>query len=407
MTLRTQPLSFLIAAAIFLAPLNLFFKWHETNAYVSGIFTDYLLPKIWIAEIPVLLAIIVWAWKKIRDKKKKNTAFLKKNAWIVLGVLALLLRQFFSPLPEVSLLYFWRMVELSLFAWCLKELWPTLHHKLIQVTLALTVLFQAGVLTLQFFRQKPLFEYMVLGETQFSGPINITRVLFKTGQVIVPYGTTAHPNIAAGVIAIFGALWLSLRTKTKRAFGWKELAFVGVISWALFLTQSWSATVAFVLFLCWQMFPIIQKHARTLALSFLLLIPALLVFASDRWLNEMIYRRTFLNAHAVATFQQQPFLGTGLGMFTTTLKNAPSTHELVRFVQPTHNLPLLWLAETGVLGILLLFLAVRAGIFSQQKNGWLLMIVPILSLDHYLLTQWVGAFSLIAILAIAQEKRKA
>src|SRR5690606_15562750 len=116
---------------------------------------------------------------------------------------------------------------------------------------------------------------------------------------------------------------------------------------------------------------------------------------------ESFDRRVFLNAHAVTVFAQQPLWGNGLDMFTTTLKNI-SNNELVRFVQPTHNVPLLWLAEAGALGIALLWSVVKK--LSYREHWWLLTLAPLLSLDHYLLTQWAGAFLLILTLAISQGK---
>ena len=76
-------LSLLIYAAIFLAPLNLFLKWGELNAYVGGIFTDYLVQKFWLSEIPLLLALFLWLPKKIIQEKTKIIDFLKKNKFLL------------------------------------------------------------------------------------------------------------------------------------------------------------------------------------------------------------------------------------------------------------------------------------------------------------------------------------
>jgi O-antigen ligase len=130
---------------------------------------------------------------------------------------------------------------------------------------------------------------------------------------------------------------------------------------------------------------------------FIFLIPATLQ-------TESLFRRNFLNSQAFAISQEQPIAGVGLGLFTTTLKT-PSAHfgELVRFVQPAHNVPLLLLAETGIVGLLLVFLTIKK-YFWPIDAPWLVLLSVLLSLDHYLVTQWAGGVLLALILATKTQK---
>lgn len=404
---KNLTLSLLVAAAIFLAPLNLFFKWHETEAYVGGIFTDYLVQKLWLGEIPVLLTIIIWLVGKIRGEQKKIQPFLKKNAaWLIL-LLFLGARQFFSTAPIVSLWFFTKLLEWLLFGWCLIDVWPNLRHRLIQTALLLTIVFQGFITTAQFIHQQPLFDYQVLGETRFAGAINVARAEFKTGEKILPYGTTAHPNILAGVMVLAGAWWLTQRAISQKKLGWLELGIVALVSWSIFLTQSTSALISWTLFLLWQEWSWLQARGTNIALGLLILTPAVLLFAPTTWQTESFFRRNLLNAHAVTEFFKQPLIGVGLNQFTGTMANltGQASDQFIRFIQPAHHVPLLWLAETGLLGLVLIWSLFKK-INWTKPTPWLLTLTPLLSLDHYLLTQWVGGLLLTIIIVYQHQSDK-
>ena len=407
MTFKNYFFSLALAAALFLAPINLFFKWGESQAYVGGIFTDYLVQKLWLAEIPVLLIIALWFTKIIQRERLKIPSFFKKNALWLVVLLSLAVRQYFSPLPATSWWYFTKLIELILFGLALTHFWPRLHMSLVRYALLITIVFQAGIATLQFVRQQPLFEYQVLGETQLTATLNIARAQFKTGQMILPYCTTAHPNILAGVVVIFGALWFQLRSNRQYKLPWQDLLTIGIISWVVFLTQSVSALLALLLFLFSQYFSQFKKYFLTLAISLIIAAPIVLMFLSEQWQTESTLRRVFLNAHATSVIFQQPVFGTGLGLFTSTLAHITSNNfsQFIRFIQPVHHIVLLWLAETGLLGITFLWLGVSKLKFSNNFD-WLLILAPLISLDHYLLTQWVGGVMMVLLInqAIRQHR---
>ena len=401
MIVKGKWLTLLAAAAFFLAPINLFVKWGEIYAYVGGIFSDYLIQKLWIGELPVLLLLILWLPKKIYSQRQKILPFLKKNILLVVAVFILLARQFFTPLPIISLWYAIKVLELVLFGWCLIDIWPKISRRLMEYVLLLTVLFQAGVATLQFLRQQSLFPYRILGETQLAGSINIAQAAFAKGQTILAYGTTAHPNILAGVVVVFGLLWLKLRLTRRRFVGWQELSVIGIIGAVLFITQSYSAILALIGFLIIRSFPWLQSQARKIGWGVVLLAPLLLLALATQFTDESIFRRAFLNAHAVSVFLQQPLAGVGLGLFTTQLNNTPA-QELIRFIQPVHNGLLLLLTEAGILGGIV-------GLLGWQRfkrrlpTEWLWLLAVLLSFDHYLVTQWVGGVMLVLVISLLNK----
>lgn len=394
-----------LAAAVFLAPLNLFLKWQESTAYVGGIFTDYLVPKFWIGEIPVLVILALWLPTRLKSIKKNSL----KHWWPVLLLTATFIaRQLTTPLPMVSGWYLVKLIELVLFGWCFASLWPTLNHRLIRLTVLSAILLQASLATFQFVAQRSLFAYEVLGETRLTYAINIARAQFATGEKIVPYGTTAHPNILAGVMVVLGVWWLQQQSNILRKK--RALVLVAIISWVLFLTQAYSAIFAWVLYALWQSFPRLRQFGGWVAALIVITGPLLIATLPPNWQTPSTLRRNLLSEHAAQVWTQAPWGGTGLGLFTTTLHNPQQqVRELVRFIQPVHHVPLLILAETGVIGAGLLYFGWQYGRSWLTKNAhWLVILAPLLAFDHYLVTQWVGGFclTLIASASLALPSRK-
>ena len=94
-----------------------------------------------------------------------------------------------------------------------------------------------------------------------------------------------------------------------------------------------------------------------------------------------------------------PVWGVGMGNFVTNAEQYSSSTEVVRFVQPVHNLPLLILTETGLLGLILIYLILQTSSIKFQKSLALslILLTSIILLDHYLLTIQSGVLLLIII----------
>jgi hypothetical protein len=93
-------------------------------------------------------------------------------------------------------------------------------------------------------------------------------------------------------------------------------------------------------------------------------------------------------------------------MFATTLKTPfANAGELIRFIQPTHNVPLLLLAETGLLGGVSMYLLAKKYLLKTDP-AWLVLLAVLVSLDHYLVTQWVGGVLLVLIFSLNQTREE-
>ncbi len=385
--------SWLLTGAILLAPLNLFLRWLENQAYLNGIFSDYLIAKIWLAEIPIFLIIVIWLFDVI---KKQPTIFFKNKLFIFL-LLAIFIRQFFTSNDLLAIISFFRFLQLGLLLLFLKNNFDQLNKNLLYLAFGMSFLGQILLANGQFFLQSNLFDYHYFGETNLTNSLNIAKVNFKTSQVINPYGSTAHPNILAGFLVITAIILLKkleLNKKTSIYLGW---LLIIMTSWTLFLTQAYSAIASFSIFLILQTFKQLQKQ---LSLNWLILsviiIPIILSWFNQT--NELsINRRVFLNQQAINIWLSHFFWGTGLNNFLYYLKT--NTNEVIRFVQPVHHSLLLWLAEVGLIGASLI-VCLKDELKKINVLTTLFIILPIIVLDHYLLTQWLGGWLLVLAIAL-------
>jgi hypothetical protein len=380
--------SWLTTISIILAPFNLFFRWLENKAYLNGLFSDYLLAKIWLAEIPIIIVLILWTIELIR---KKSINFSKNKIFILL-ISFIFVRQFFSENPLLSIISFLRLFEIILFGLFLKEKVSELNKKLINISLIFILFFQIFLANTQFFLQRSVFNYSVFGETQLTSSINIAKLNFKQGLLVAPYGSMAHPNILAGFLLIISILLL--KKIKNNYFCWIVIALA---SWTIFLTQSYSAIAGMIIFLTFQNYKVLkEKLSYKLFFTSAILIPISLFLADQQQELISIKRRVFLNNQAILIWLKNIFIGTGLNNFLYHLETK-SSPELVRFVQPAHNIFLLMIAELGLLGTSLIIKS-RNWIKENIPLEILFILLPIISLDHYLLTQWIGGWLIMVLL---------
>lgn len=100
-------------------------------------------------------------------------------------------------------------------------------------------------------------------------------------------------------------------------------------------------------------------------------------------------------------WQDHPLFGVGLNQFSARLPEYGVVNAYTSFLQPVHNIYLLWLAETGLIGTGLLIL-----IYANQKKNPLhpsntsisiplIMVLTIGLFDHYPLTLQTGQLLLV------------
>ena len=424
-------LIFLLGLLVLSIPLNLFLKISEEGSFVNGLQIDYLITKIHLSDLLLALLLVTWvgisSWEKVRikinetniftqkneskflidaiNKRIKNFKFvknLKKIYPLLIVFLAIATRQVFSAQPKIGFYFLLNIGVVALFGFFLYKHSAILKSKYIAGSVIISYLIQLFLGTYQFFAQKPLLPYRYLGEPRFEPYYRLSRHIFSGKERILAYGSTAHPNLLATVGVLF---FLIIATNIKKSFKQKEDASpkrfnLSIIFLTLFFASSifliyitQAKTVLITLFFG-SLFifkdqinlKISNNFKKWSLLAVLTLAPIILtVMSSAHSYNPSIVRRNFLNIAAIEMILDQPLIGHGLNHFTLHLENFSQSLEVTRFVQPAHHVGLLWLAETGLLGLVMLILLYK-GLFLPTRSrllSALFIISPLLAMDHF------------------------
>ena len=352
----------LFALLILFLPSNLAFHFQSQIAIVQGTLVDYLIPKFYLTDLFILgILAIGGGFSLLRGV----------NPWLAAFFLITLIRGLLTLHP-VSAFWFWlKLVEMTLFiAWLHSHQLNARRYTLAALPLAVT--WQSILAIAQWLRQSSLIGFWFLGEPVFNAATpGIAKAGFFGSLKVLPYGTTPHPNVLAGFLAISLVLI------------WPSLAIIpGLIT--LFLTQSLSAIASLLVF-------ITRKSKLLIILAFVLLVP--IAYSLD---PNSFSRRHELNIAAVKMWLDHPFFGVGLNQFTAYLPQYTEISASTRFLQPVHNIYLLLLAETGLVGFSIIFIIFikiisRACCSAVKVISPPLLIILIIGLvDHYPLTLQTG-----------------
>ncbi len=440
---------------------------------------------------------------------------------IYLPILFLLLfiRQFFTAVPMASVWFFlstslhvavgvvvWKWIRNSILNNTTTQLPNNITTPIITTAVALSLLLQSSLGLYQFVTQHQLLPYRFLGEPQLSRDLNLSKANFAVvdrmlgthlGYRILPYGTTPHPNVLGGWLAVGVLVMLGVRcpsfakgyrraqqvsgvrkthnqqlnntTTQQQSFihilrprrtslglalpTFKSLLLtlamvLGFVT--LLLTTSLSAMITFLIGIVVVLgvrFPSFAKgYSRAQQVSgfrktqnaaaasyeqthnqqlnntttqqqsnihlplqlttynfqllflFLLLIVAVpvIVHFANQWTNgsdASLRRRDVLSQLAVTAFVTHPVFGIGMNQSSLLpLQTDFNLQEVTLFAQPIHNVPLLFLAENGLLGVAAIIVLGMHLASSKRYPKLVLFVIllPILTLDHYLYTLSVG-----------------
>jgi O-antigen ligase len=402
-------LDLFLATLIFTIPSNLFKIFGENTAFVRGLRVDYLIPKIHFSDIILitifLLVILIKENRNILINSIKNI----ENKFAVFTLLVvLIIFQTTIKHPLISLMFLARVG----FLFCISTVVFThkniLKSQTVLTAISITAIFQSLLAWYQYLNQKSFFGYHFLGETNLNSYAGIAQSSLFGLEQILPYGTTAHPNILGGILAIFFLILYNHRPKNGKIRRIGNLILMLILS-VILLTQSVSALLGVAIGLFTII--LIKKLKVSFNLKKLLLIFITFSFAVVFYLSTVavsdwknvtsISRRQYLNIAAISMIKDHPIFGVGLQNFTDNLEKYSDNQEVVRFIQPVHNALLLIISESGILGLTLLLI-----FFYPQfrKNRvvkhpeYFLALLPIINLDHYLISIQTGILLLFLVI---------
>lgn len=426
---------------------------------ISGIRSDYLAPTIYLTDIIILgmllSSLVEWiGLQQINSKhearsskqyKKTNVQNSKKKMFRSFGINILNLFRnsdfgFRICLLVIGYLFFnslliatnkWvafyklaKLIEFVLLGFIIVRLRPKIATVIL--FLSIGVIYSSVIALWQFTAQNSIGGLLWwLGERTFYASTPGIANFSLDGRIILrPYGTFPHPNVLGGYLALTLPLLLSeilQKGNPKFLKIWYYLSFViGAV--ALFFTYSRAAWIVATL----GLFLVIVNASkfitsRTLkkgvvplllfyclliiSVSLPLVVTRLTNLAQTSWIERANLIRASLNL-----VSKNIFLGVGLNNFIVHLHtNLPSSVQAYIF-QPVHNIYLLILVETGLIGFTL-FIFTLLVIFHRSLTTSIITL-SLISLyilgvfDHYLVTLQQGQllFTLFASLALIPRR---
>lgn len=381
---------FVVWILIFLIPTNWFLQLSDSSQYLAGNRVDYLIPKLYPLEL-LLWGIILIALTKvtIRNKLCKRLKTISNGWWIVLALG--LLSQLTSPIPELVLGWILKLGSIIGIRILAQDHLPKFLDRTLKQTVLIalqsTVFFQSIVALWQFWLQQNMAGYWFFGESNLHHFASISKVVISGREYIAAYGTTAHPNILAGILAVYLPLLLMLGLQQKNRISnifTGAAVLLGIAALAVtFSISGWLTLVTCSLVIFWTDKQLVQKYTQLsgslLVLSALALVSASLTVQVD---ILSVSRRLVLAQTAFKMWLSHLFFGVGMGHFTVFMEQYAPSNEVVRFLQPVHHVGWLWAAEAGAWG---LSLAWRTRKYLTVSFA---MLLPAATLDHYWLTQY-------------------
>lgn len=385
------PTTLIFWTLLLLLPTQLGKHFWPDSAFIFGIRVDYLSPTVYLTDIVVVVLMVAWGIGGIRgnrgNRRIRAPRFLIPLLLLFFLVLlpSLLLAQN-QPAAIYKLLKIIELLLLGIYVYYNQR--TILGSGLWRLILSATVLYTSFLGIFQSFVQHSLGSmFWWLGERTFTATDpGIALARFGGQEFLRPYSTFSHPNSFAGFLLVV----LILLFPPKSMFR-KVVYFFGLAAILLSFSQNvWLAGALMVfLFLLKK-----AKHFLKLpVVSFTILgvfsiFPALwsiLPFAKN---IEIVLRQELLFA-GEKMFLGSPIFGVGLNNFINKLPYYGSSPTVSWWLQPVHNIFVLWTVETGVVGLLFLVYFLW-WFFKKWEMGNLHFAVLAIFLtglfDHYWLT---------------------
>lgn len=399
--------SWLLGTLLFVLPINLFVTLSTGEEYLSGLRVDYLIPKLYLADMWVIAILALYIFTKVK-LPKKPIVVTPYVATITALLLIVLLVQSSVTLSFVAVLSLIKVLLAIILMWILTQEKHIRNKSVLIPAMVCALVWQSFLSLYQWYNQKALLPYFLSGETRIDSTIFTAKSTLLFPGHVLPYGSTAHPNVLAGFAAVYGValvlFWFHCRKEHRALANWSLLGlFLALL--LLISTESVSAILTFfggsyLLIIQrknWIKLHILNWYSLATIISILLTVGVLT--ASLRWSeNTSLWRRAELLVASAKILVSQPITGVGGSNFTHGLSELQLSNRLAPFIQPVHNAPILFVTEYGLLGLVLLLLIAtrwRFGWFANTLPIHLLAILPILNFDHYLLSLAPGVYLLV------------
>lgn len=307
---------------------------------------------------------------------------------------------FLSRSPLAGLYGFIKLAEFCFFGfYTMKNIG---NWRLIIIVLSFGLAFESILAIVQYLNGGSLGSvFYFFGERAFNSQTpGIANASINGALVLRPYATFSHPNVLAAFLVLSMTLLLfTVRTWISKKMQFAYIALFLLGTSALLLTLSRVAIVAWIIALCFYSFQ--RKWKLALGLCFLIGVLAYLSPFGVRFLNfnladEAFTQRLYLSKVAIEMFSINPILGVGLNNFLPNLPFYIKQTGNIFFLQPVHNIFLLVLSETGMIGFGFFMWFITRTYKRILKRKFILGIILLSEVlflgffDHYFLTLQQG-----------------
>jgi len=346
-------------------------------SYIYSLRVDYLSPTLYFWDLLTVALFMVWFFQKPKINRFALNLFL-----------FFILTQAFSLVGASNVLAGAVRLEQYTLAGFLGVYLASMDFKNLSgkifLPLVLSIVGESLIAVLQFIYGQTLGLWF-LGERTFALTTpGIAKFDFYGNQFLRPYATFPHPNVLAAFVLIGVSILYQLLQKQR--FVVLALIFGGI---TVFISMSRTAILTGAV----AILPFIKKKWWVwIALGLLIISPVLFTrfWSLFNFDNLAFIRREELIGSAWLTFLRHPLTGVGLNNFIPAMADN-LTAGPNRFLQPVHNIFLLALSETGLIGFLGFIVLIALPIFELLKlyakryTLYPILIIVFLGLfDHFL-----------------------
>ncbi len=402
---KTKLEEFIFLLILLLLPTQFGRHFWPNFSYISGVRIDYLSPTIYLTDVLIFVLLILVFIKSFKNcilKSLKKNRTLVKHFLIITGFIIINILLSKSILP--SLYGAVKLFECIFFALFTFFKIKKIKTETLLAVFSTGIIFESLLSIAQYVKQESLGGiFYFLGERTFSGLTpGIANASINGELILRSYGTFSHPNVLAGFLLII-LTYILFNLNFKKIITSFYLCAVILGTVALLFTFSRIAILFWMLSVFIYVFSKIKSDFKykisllsilvlTVFVSFIIYSPFYLRFIQSSFFEDALVLREKLIISGFEQFLKNPIVGAGLNNYFSNIV----TRGNVFIFQPAHNIYLLTLIQTGIVGfcyfIWILYKTFRSIIKDRSLYLKLIFFYIILIglFDHYFLTLQQG-----------------
>lgn len=370
---------------IFFLPAQLGFHFWPPSSYVFGLRIDYLSFAFYLTDILLFLTLFSFFLEEKKTFSFEIKKFLRERWKILAFFFFLFINCLLSADQFSSFFKFLKLFEFFLLFLYVSK--AKLEKQAVSNAFLFSCLYISFIGMIQFFKKASIGGiFWWLGERDFTVLTPGIAKMTLGGELFLrPYSVLPHPNALAGFLLVSFLLFLGL--SKRRFLGFSSLVLIAPL---FVLTASRSAYLALFAIFSFFFFKRFGLKKTLLFALFTLVVSWFAVDFESLLESSAFIQRVDLAKISLNMFLDNPFRGVGLNNFISSLPGYFQRINSFYFFQPVHNIFLLVLSETGLIGLFGFMFGLGIAFKRSFRNKFLflgLVVVLITGLfDHYWLT---------------------